>query len=124
MRVPPVEQADERVGFSGFQFHIISIEVESPGILSRANSRNGSVLRGPVVQADLLIPISVINRSNQNYEPLEERFKISRQEASREVQHRLLAFDFTRMDVGHNEDDGFAGGSRFARIRDGWIGKN
>src|SRR5215510_5844432 len=115
MWIPTVEQADERVGFRRFELHVIAVEIEALRVFARTDAANWTILRGAVIQAELLVAVGVVDRSDQDDQIVEQRPQVAGCDAPRQMKRRLLAFDFTRVNVGLNEYDGLAGGAPLLR---------
>src|SRR5215831_18093051 len=112
MRVPSIKQSDERVGFRRFELHVIAVEIEALRVFARAHAAYRAVLRSAVIQADLLVAVGVVDRSDQDDQIVEQRPEVADCDAPRQMKRRLLAFDFARVNVGLNEYDGLARGAR------------
>src|SRR4030095_40530 len=116
MRIPTIKQSDERVGFRRFEFDVIAFEVEALRVFARPDAANRAILRSAVIQADLLVAVGVVDRSDQYDQIVEHRPQVADCDAPRQMKRRLLAFDFTRVNVGLNEYDGLARIARLSRL--------
>src|SRR5215470_7147498 len=112
MRIPTIEQSDERVGFRRFEFDVIAVEIEALRVFVRTGVVDWAVLRSVVIRADLLVAVGVVDRSDQDDQIVEQRPQVADCDAPRQIKRRLLAFYFTRVNVGLNEYDGLARGAR------------
>src|SRR5215470_14388346 len=112
MRIPSIKQSDERVGFRRFELHVIAVEIEALRVFARTHAADRAVLRSAVIQADLLVAVGVVDRSDQDDQIVKQRPEVADCDAPRQMKRRLLAFDFTRVNVGLYEYDGLARGAR------------
>src|SRR5262245_632538 len=124
MRIPSIKQSDERIGFRRFEFHVIAVEIEALRVFASTDAANRAILRSAVIQADLLVAVGVVDRSDQDDQIAEKRPKVADCDAPRQMKRRLLTFDFASVNVGLNEYDGLAGGARLLRPRDRRIGED
>src|SRR5262245_47987389 len=112
MRIPSIKQSDERVGFRRFELYVVAIEVEALRVFARTDAADWTVLRSAVIKADLLVTVGVVDRSDQDDQIVEQRPQVADCDPPRQMKRGLLAFDFTRVNVGLNKYDGLARGAR------------
>ena len=111
MRVPAVEQADERKGLGRFHLDVIAVQIQSAGIFADAHAANRAILVRAVMDADFLVAVGVVNGRDENDELVQQGLKVTEEDAPGNLLHGLLALDLARVDVGHDEDDRLAGGA-------------
>ena len=116
MRIPSIKQSDERVGFRRFELDVIAVEIEALRVFARTDAADWAVLRSAVIQADLLVAVGVVYRSDQDDQIVEQWSQISGRYAPRQMQRRLLTLDFTCVNVCLNEYDRLAGGARLYAV--------
>ena len=84
VRIPVGEELDERARLGGLELHEIAIEVEAVGVFARADARERPELRGPVIEADALVAVRVIEGRDEDDHPGEQRTQIADREAPRD----------------------------------------
>src|SRR5215470_3836020 len=113
MRIPSIKQSDERVGFRRFELHVIAVEIEALRVFARTDAADWTVLRGAVIQADLLVTVRVVDRSDQDDQIVEQRPQVAGSDPPRQVNRRVDAVDFTHVNRALNE---YAPPARSARL--------
>jgi hypothetical protein len=102
--IPARQQRDQRSRFCRLELDEVAIQIEAVRVLTRADTTDGTVLLGPVVETDAFVAVGVVDRSKQPDRRFQKPLQISSGHATSQVQHGLLALDLSGVDVGHHED--------------------
>jgi hypothetical protein len=106
VRIPAVQQRDERARLGALELHEVAVEVELLRVLARADAAHRAVLRRAVLHVDQLVAVGVVVGRDENDDPLQHRLQVAREQPARQDQRRFLALDLAGVDVGHDEHDG------------------